>query len=185
MNKKNLLLITVSAIALFFSCSKEKRYHTTVNGVVIETYQSQAIAEATVYLLEKEDDGGIGSIGSGYSYGSTIQTTTSGSDGSYSFEFTARKKYIYFVTAAKTECESTGDPSYVKVIAKKDNEEKNIPLIAYGYCKLHIKNTTPIDPNDLFTMYTMYYSIDPSVNNAHELDFYGVIVDTIMSRKTI
>ena len=177
MNKKNLLLITVSAIALFFSCSKEKRYHTTVNGVDIETYQSQAIAGATVSLLEKEDDGGIGSIGSGYSYGSSIQTTTSASDGSYSFEFTARKKYIYFVTAEKTECEKNDDASYVKVTAKEDNENKNIPLIAYGYVKLHIKNITNPLTTDEFLIDNFIHSSSAYANHDHLILLNGNSAD--------
>ena len=173
-------LITI-ILALFTLGCKKQKGPTSVSGRVVDAYKSQAIPGATVYLFE-DDKNNTGSGG----YGTTIQTTTSGSDGSYSFSFDAGKSKVYFATAAKTECQSVGaDGSYISITKAEDNTGKDIPLYANGYVRLHIKNVNSPLSTDEFIIYNDISSNISSVNQDHEINLYGSSVDTIILKKTI
>lgn len=188
MKTKILLFIFFLIIGFLFTTCTKQSGPTTVSGFVLDAYKNQPIPGATVYVLEAEEGSGF-NISTGYGYGFPIKQTTSSSDGSYSIGFDARKGYSYYASASKDECQRVngGQPgfnldndSYVEISKGKKNTNKNIPLIANGYVKLHIKNIDNPLRTDQFVIDNFISSKIFSVNHDHQIILNGDNIDTII-----
>ncbi|HVA98809.1 MAG TPA: hypothetical protein VNG53_07940 [Bacteroidia bacterium] len=175
-----LLFATTSFMWLNSGCSKDSG-PTVVSGKVVNAYGGESIPRAIVTLTGEQS--GINLTGS---YGSSITSVAAASDGSYNISFNAQGDYTYFVTAVAPECDvlMPGNPgigldnsSYVELTNATSNT-KNIPLAAYGYAKIHFKNTAPYNYDDQLVFTSDLYSTAPGVDNDHVIIFTGTAVDT-------
>ncbi|MCB0401056.1 MAG: hypothetical protein KDD41_03165 [Flavobacteriales bacterium] len=129
-------------IVLFvlFSCSKDEGGKTVANGLVQDDTTLDPIEKADVYLTRQEKDCQTCPV-------TTQQTTKSGPEGGFNFNFDADANFTYRVSATKT--------GYFDNLASPQvdlkNGQGNTPVIKLqpeANLTLQIKNTSPFDAND-------------------------------------
>jgi hypothetical protein len=158
-NELKLFIFFFSLITLGGSCCKKDNSHTTVEGFVINETNNAAVADAVVMLMARNP--ACFSCASG-----VVQTYKADSKGKFSFEFEADKDLIYTVGANKQNyyANETG----MDINNGQKNKSIFVRLKPYGYLKIHIKNTQPIDDNDLIGFNSFCTPIE----------FYGQNIDT-------
>jgi len=138
-NYKYLLLLLLS-LAIVAGCNKKKKYETSVSGYVVEKNGTRKLAGAKVYLVE--DHHGT------YAVNQTFHdSTTSGPDGSYSFQFNLGEGEFRVIAKAenyfpiKTPLHNR-DHYLLKL---GESQSYNIELWAYAWLKLRFINQSGAD----------------------------------------
>jgi len=135
---KNLLLAGLFLLALLAGCSKRK-YETSVFGYVVEKNGSRKLAGAKVYLVE--DHQGT------YSQTQTYHdSTVSGPDGSYSFNFNyGDGEYRVVAEAENYYPTPLTDKTNRDLLKLGQSQSYNIELWAYAWLKLRFINKSGAD----------------------------------------
>ncbi|MBP9705548.1 MAG: hypothetical protein KBD79_12390 [Chitinophagales bacterium] len=119
------------------SCKKPDLEKGIVNGLVNDRTTNEGIPDATVYLLAHEPNGSIFGGGGGPSF--TVDTTTSDTQGKFSFNFEYDDNYAYTCYALKDLYYDYNDEIPIDANIK-DNINVQILLIPKSFLKLHIKD---------------------------------------------
>lgn len=139
-------VLPLFAILLLSSCRKNKTVEYEISGVISDQYTNAGIAGVTVILEVQELSGGNFSTTF-----KTIESTTTSSNGSYSFKFDRRNASEYRITISKTNyfgAEFSINPDHL-------NEEaaniKNYDMASKGWVRVNIKNVNPFNASDIVT----------------------------------
>ena len=142
------------------SCNKETG-PTFVSGTVQDKTTFTGVDNANVGLFEYDDESAFGLSGT------LLDEVYSDASGNFTFNFTARKGYSYYVQAIKEQYwnDQSNNVTFIDVLGGTSNID--VYLQPDGYLKLHIKNVNTYNNLD-------YISISDFGS------FYGNEVDTIV-----
>lgn len=148
-------------ILVIFSCQRrrEERYRTNVSGKVIDKETYEGIPGAPVYIMR------VNSNNSNDISFPDQQTTDA--NGVFNSSFIAETGNVYYAYSIYGNYLING---FVYLAERQDNQV-NILLSKPGYLAVHIKNQSPNDSTDLFSL------IDSDYYNRN-IQFNGTIVDT-------
>jgi hypothetical protein len=140
--KKTLHIILLFALVGNFSCKKEMK-KTKVEGIVRDFVTGNPLAGVEVYLQEYEYDQATTFV----IHKATYQSTVTGNDGKFKFEFRALKEKTYGLEYQKpSECYFDNDAP-ITINKGKDNTI-DWKLHSFVSLNLHVKNVSPFDIND-------------------------------------
>lgn len=160
--KKTITLTAVIVMLLFLTDCRKITRVTDVSGTVYDAVTMAPLANIKVFLLTQAE----GALGAG---ASPVMDISTDHDGHYSFKFKADRNYMYSLLATDSR-HLSGQAAMDNF---KDNKNVNIKLNPAAYIKLHLKNTSPFDANDLLVVknsYALYYG----------LSLTGMATDTIL-----
>lgn len=162
---KQLLFLALVLINLLLVGCRKINHETDVSGTVYDATTMAVISQAHVYL--SKENGNCFSCNP-----APFKDTYSDANGNFSFHYKADKGYSYSLGATATNYfEEPGGSIYVDNF--KNNKNEKILLKPHAYLKLHIKNTTPFNGDDIIDVGNSFVS---SVGGGA---FYGSQVDTI------
>lgn len=160
MKTKILFIITLLAAAIFnlSSCKKGvEDIKTEVYGTISDYYSGQHIANATIKIISRNNSNVPFII-------DTILSTSTNENGEYDIKFHGRREdYISYGIFINKQPEGYRDTFYDR-IKKKHSNQLNFSMKGNAYLKVHIKNVTPFDNNDLIDLSAIIY-ISSGVGN--------------------
>ncbi len=122
-------LFLVSCIA----CSK-KTSKFTVSGKITDTSLNQNLSNATVSIYKKLQ---------GNSFETFIETTTTNSEGDYTFTFDRDKSEKYILKISKDNYFTAEETILFSSLTIEENNVRNYSTSAKSWVKLHFKNIDP------------------------------------------
>jgi hypothetical protein len=179
---KNLILIsiTVLIISLLASCDKNNpepvKTKGEVTGRVLALNSKDPVPNAKVTLYKSVWSGGL--VG-GSANTVEVATTTTNSNGEYSFSFDYKTGDDYFMLASADKYVVNNNTLWT-IEGKK--QVRDIILEPYAWIKLRIINVPPSDDKDYFNIGGYLYDIQ-SAN--HTYSAYGKKCDTTFVKKVL
>ena len=131
--------IYFSILILLFSCSKKSSNY-ILKGTINDSSLSSILSNASIRLYKQLP---------GNSYETFISSTTSASDGSYSFNFERDKSEKYSIKISKANYFNLEETITVASLSIGSENNRNYSLSAKSWVKLHFKNLDPL-PEDVF-----------------------------------
>ena len=131
--------IYFSILILLFSCSKKSSNY-ILKGTINDSSLSSILSNASISLYKQLP---------GNSYETFISSTTSASDGSYSFNFERDKSEKYSIKISKANYFNLEETITVASLSIGSENNRNYSLSAKSWVKLHFKNLDP-HPEDVF-----------------------------------
>jgi len=151
--------------ALFISCGKGFLGDARVDGIVKDKTTGEAIAGATVYLLESENDYCLFCPTATF----IIDSTTSDNEGCFEFKYDDQSGFTYSVSAIKEHYIDNQLQTYINRLGSGVDVE--VLLDPEAFLKVSVHNVNVYEPSDHI-----------SVSNIYE-QFYGNAVDTSITFK--
>ncbi len=131
--------IYFSILIFLFSCTKKSSNY-VLKGTINDSSLNTNLSNATISLYKQTP---------GNSYETFISSTTSSSDGSYSFNFERDKSEKYTIKISKTNYFNLDEIITVASLSIGNETIINYSLSAKSWVKLHFKNIDP-HPEDVF-----------------------------------
>ena len=131
--------IYFSILISLFSCSKKSSNY-VLKGTIYDSSLNSLLANASISLYKQLP---------GNSYETLISSTTSDSDGNYSFNFGRDKSEKYTIKISKVNYFSIDEIITVASLSVGTENNRNYSLSAKSWVKLHFKNIDP-HPEDIF-----------------------------------
>ncbi|MBC8047855.1 MAG: hypothetical protein H7Y00_13740 [Fimbriimonadaceae bacterium] len=135
--------ILLFLIFLSASCNKETA-PTSVNGTVRDATTNAAVADAEVGLFETD---GESSFGLG---GTLLEEKCADASGEFSFDFSARENYQYYVHAIKEQYWNNQTDNITFVEDLGNENVLKVSLYPEAILKIHIIDTLPYFENSEF-----------------------------------
>lgn len=156
--------LTLFNILLFLSCGKGVFGPARVDGIVNDATTGDPVYNAKVYLLERENSFDFfGPIPASY----IIDSTTTGAQGRFEFNYEDRHGYIYAVYAVKhnyIDNYNSGD-----ILSLGSGTDVEILLQPEAFLSVHYKNIVPALASDIF-----------GINGDITETLYGSEIDTTL-----
>lgn len=126
-----------------------------------ETLDSLPGAQVTILKVKRTDNTVVSSVNQG----------TADNNGFYSYSFSADPNYYYYATA------TSGNYLIYNYEFIHDGRENDIDvkLAKPGYLSIHVKNTSPIDTNDVINIFDSNYYLLYQIFNGPTVDTTIVI----------
>lgn len=151
---------------LFVSCGKGFLGDARVDGIVKDKTTGEAIAGATVYLLESENDYCLFCPTATF----IIDSTTSDNEGCFEFKYDDQSGFTYSVNAIKEHYIDNQLQTYINSLGSGVDVE--VLLDPEAFLKVRVHNVNTYDPWDYLSF---------SYTNQ---SFYGNEIDTILIFQT-